>query len=190
MRNILVSEVMTRNPVQIGVKSNILDCARKMVRKKVGGLIIIDNKKLAGFISGQDILWALIKSSSRADLSEIKAVDISPKKIITIKSSATLQQAIEKIKQSKFYRLPVVDNGEVVGMITIKDILGFYPEAYSELGELNFIREEAEKIKRIQKSHDDCSIPSGDGICEECGCKGELYGVEGIMLCSSCLNLR
>ncbi|MBU2615801.1 MAG: CBS domain-containing protein [Nanoarchaeota archaeon] len=189
MRNILVSDVMTRNPVQTGINSSILDCAKKMVRKKVGGLIITDNKKLAGFISGQDILWALIKSS-RTDLSEIKAVDISPKKIITIKSSATLQQALEKIKQSKFYRLPVVHNGEVVGMITIKDILGFYPEAYSELGELDFIREEAEKIKRIQRGHDDCSIPSGDGVCEECGCKGELYSVEEIMLCSSCLNLR
>src|SRR3989344_7343226 len=111
MKKVMVSDIMTRGHILSDVKDSLLDCARKMVRKKVGGLVITDKKKLVGFISTHDILWALIKNP-KADLSKIKAIDISPKKIITIKSSATLEEAIEKIKKYGFYRLPVVDNGE------------------------------------------------------------------------------
>ncbi|MDP3987142.1 MAG: CBS domain-containing protein [Nanoarchaeota archaeon] len=175
---------MTRGWVHAGKDESLLDCAKKLVRKKVGCLPLTDGKKLAGFISGQDILWAIIKNP-RADLSQIKAIDISPKKIITIKSSATLKEAIEKIKKFKFYRMPVVDNGDVVGLITLRDIISFYPGAHSELEELELIREEAEKIRRVRKDYDE-SLSSEDGACEECGSKGELYDVNGIMMCASC----
>jgi len=185
MENILVSDVMTRGHILSNVNDSLIDCARKMVRKKVGGLIITDKKKLVGFISGQDILWALVKNP-KIDLSSVKATDISPKKIITIGSSAKVKEAIEKMKKHGFYRLPVVDKNTVVGMITARDILSFYPNAYAELRELESIREEQEKIKRVNE-RDTESVPI-EGICEECGSMGELYRVDGSLLCESCMH--
>jgi len=179
MENILVSDVMTRSLVTSNMNSNLLDCAKKIVRKKVGGVLIVDGKKLKGFISSQDILWALIKNP-KADLSKVEALDISPKKIITIRPSASISEAIEKIKRFKFYRLPVVEKGEVLGMITIRDILSFYPGAQSELKELELIREEEEKLNRIKDES------SEEGICEECGNLGELKEINGLMICANC----
>ena len=75
MKDVLVSDIMTREPIIIKPTTNLLECARKMVRKRVGSLLLVDKKKLVGFISQKDILWALIKKS-KEDLSNIKAITI------------------------------------------------------------------------------------------------------------------
>ncbi len=180
MKKILVADIMTREPVTISSGSNLLDCARKMVRKKVGSLLIVDKKKLLGFISQKDILWALIKKS-RKDLDKVKAIDISPKKIAIIKPNCTIKEAIEKMKKLKFEKLPVVYENKLVGVITIKDILNFHPEFYPELEELAKIKEESEKLKRIKKAE-----KRTEGVCEECGNEGILFRINGMLVCESC----
>ena len=185
MKNILVADIMTRDPVIVRPDTSLLECAKKMVRKRLGSLLIIDKKRLVGFISNKDILWALIKKP-RDELSKIKAIDISPKKIATIKPLSTIEEAIKKMKKVKFYRLPVIKDKGIVGMITLKDILNFHPELYQELRELAQIREEAEKLRRIKKARSRDLIR--EGICEECGNRDTLYRVNGMLICGNCTS--
>ena len=183
MSKVTVADIMTRNPIKVGPETNLIECARKMVRKRVRNLPIIKNKKLLGLISQKDILWALIKKS-KEDLSQIKAIDISPKKIITLKPNLTIKQAMEKIKNSRFYRYPVIENDEIVGMITVRDILKFNPEFYPEFEELDRIKEEEKKLKRIDEEKMQKS--GREGICEECGNYGILIKHNGTLVCESC----
>lgn len=183
MKQILVADVMTREPIIIKPDTNLLECARKMVKKRIGSLLLVDQKKLRGFISQHDILWALIKKTKK-DLSSIKAIDISPRKIATIKPSATIKEAIRKMKKLKFERLPVIYEGKFVGIITIRDILIFHPEIYPELDEFAEIREETQKLKRVRKSEE--KISTHEGICPECGNQGLLYRDNGRLMCGSC----
>jgi len=183
MESVRVADIMTREPVTIGPDTNLLQCAKKMVRKRVGNLLIVDKKRLVGFVSEKDILWAIIKKSTK-DLSKIKAVDISPKKIVTLKPTYTIKQAIERMKKAKFEKLPVVNNKELVGIITVKDILNFHPELYPELDEFAKIREEAKKLKRIRKIK-----KIKKGICEKCGKNDILHESDGMLICEFCRNL-
>jgi CBS domain-containing protein len=183
MNKILVSDVMTREPMVIEPEASLLDCAKRMVQKKTGSLLLVIDKKLVGLISRHDILWALIKQS-KDELSNIKAKDISPKKIAVIKPSATLDEALKKMKDSKFERLPVVENNELVGIITVKDILSFHPEFYPEIEEFARIREESRKLKLVQKAKE--RVLSQEGVCEECGNHDVLYKVNGALICESC----
>lgn len=180
---ILVADIMTREPVSISPDSNLLECARKMVRQKVGSLLLITNKRLVGFISERDILWALIKKS-KEDLRNIKAIDISPKKIATIKPYASIREAMSKMKKVKFERLPVIHEGRLVGILTIRDILNFNPNLYPELDELAKIREESKKLKRVKQAEKRDIIK--DGVCEECGNRDVLYRFNGMLVCASC----
>ena len=176
---------MTREPITIQPEANLLECAKKMVQKKTGSLLLVNIKKLVGIISRHDILWALVKQS-KEELSRIQAKDISPKKIAIIKPSATLDEALKKMKDSKFERLPVVDNNELVGIVTIKDILSFHPEFYPEIEEFASIREESRKLKLVQKAKE--RMLSHEGICEECGNHDILYKANGMLICESCKN--
>ena len=182
MKNILVSDVMTRDSIDVKPTTNLLECARKMVRKRVGSLLIVDKKRFAGFISERDILWVLIKKS-KEELSEIKAIDISPRKIVTIKPSSTIEEAIKKMRKSKFDKLPVVHENELVGIITVKDILNFHPEIYPELEEFAQIKEREEKLKRISTKNPKIV---NEGNCERCGNKSVLRKVNERLICGSC----
>ncbi len=185
MNKILVADLMTRDALSVKPETNLLECAKKMVRKNTSSLLLMHEKKLVGFITQQDILWALIKKS-KEDLSKIKAIDISPKKIATIKPTSNIEEAINKMKKLKFERLPVIHEKKLVGIISIRDILTFNPEFYPELEELAKINEESEKLKRIKRTKE--KTPEREGICEECGNYGSLYKINGTLICSSCKN--
>ncbi|VVB79238.1 Zinc metalloprotease [uncultured archaeon] len=182
----LVAEIMTRQPITAKPEITLLDCAKIMVKKRVGSVLLVENRKLVGFVSHRDILWAMIKKSQK-DLSKIKAKDISPKKLITISPGATISEAMDKMKKSKYTRLPVVQNGNLVGMLTNKDILNFNPELYPEFEELEQIREEEKKLARMKKVNEEGF--ESEGVCEECGDFGTLYIIKGVNVCENCRNL-
>jgi len=185
MGRITVADIMTKKPVTIDPDKNLLECAKVMVRKHVGAIVLVKDKKMVGFLSQKDILWALIKKSKK-DLKDIKAKDISVRKVATVKSTAEIKEVIKKMKLKKFDRLPVVDKGkELVGIVTIKDILNFNPEYYPELEEFAEIREEQEKLNRIKRKE---VAVTEDGICEECGGRDILYRFNGMLICGSCKN--
>ena len=180
-----MAEIMTKKPVTIDPEKNLLECAKTMIRKHVGALVLVKDKKIVGFISQKDILWALVKKS-RKDLKDIKAKDISPRKVAMVRPTAEIKEVIKKMKLKKFDRLPVVDKGkELVGIVTVKDVLSFNPEFYPELEEFAKIREEQEKLNRIKKKE---IAVTKDGICEECGERESLYRFNGMLICGSCKN--
>lgn len=185
MRRILVSDIMTREPITAKPGITLLDCARKLVKERTGSLLIVEKERLIGIISRHDILWALVKKSP-SDLEKIKAIDISPRKIATIKPNSTIEEAIKKIKETKFERLPVIKDKKLVGIITVKDILNFNPEFYPELDEFAEIKEETRKLKLVEKAKERDSLT--EGVCDECGEYGFLYPSKGMMICEDCKN--
>lgn len=184
MDRITVSDMMTRQTITINPDENLLNCAKKMVKKRVGDLVLINKeKKVTGFLTDEDILWAIVKKSKK-DLKDIRAKDIAAKKVVTIRPDADIKEAIEKMKKKKFERLPVVEKGKrLVGIITTKDILSFQPEIYPELEEISKIKEEQEKLNRIKSSK---SKVIEHGVCEECGASEILYRFNGMLVCDGC----
>ncbi len=147
MHRILVSDIMTREPVTADPSISLMDISKLMIKKKVGSVLLVREKKLVGIIAEKDILWAIVKKSE-GGLAKIKAIEISPKKLATIRPEANLEEVINKMKKYKFTRLPVIKEGVLLGIITSRDILNFHPEIYPELRELEEIREEEQKLKR------------------------------------------
>ncbi len=184
MNKLLVSDIMTREPLTAKPDARLLDCVRKMVSKRIGSILLVQDKRLVGLISNKDVMWAISKKDVK-DLREVKAIDVSPRKLATIKPNVSVKIAWEKMKKLKFERLPVIHNGELVGLITIKDILNFNPEVYSELEEIEKIKEQSAKLKRV-RSRDLNSVVQG--ICEECGNPDILQNFNGMMICESCAN--
>ncbi len=187
METIRVADVMTRDPVTVSPDDDLLKCSKKMVKKKVGSLVLInEDDKVVGFLSQKDILWAIVKKS-RKDLKNIKAKQVAAKKVVTIRPEADIREAVKKMEKKKFDRLPVVLKGKkLAGIVTVKDILSFQPEVYPELEEYAKIREEQEKLKRIKKAKNREFMH--EGICEECGERDILYKIDGRIICESCSN--
>lgn len=175
-----VGDIMTRNFISVKPDTSILDCAKKMVKKRVGSLILKEENKLRGIITEGDIIWAMTKKS-RKDLEKIKASTIAPKKLVTIKPSADLYQALQKMKRTKYRWLPVTTKGNIIGFLTLKDVLRIEPSLFDTVSEIMQIREESKKLKRRKEG-----VSFKDGVCEECGNFDLLYKVDNRTMCEDC----
>ena len=181
-----VGDVMTRNFISAKPDISILDAAKLMTKKRVGSLILKEGRLLKGIITEKDIIWALTKKPNKSDLANIKAKEICAKKLITIKPSADIHNAIRLMRKKKFRRLPVTIKKNVIGYLTLKDILRIQPELFEiakEHNAINEIREESAKIKRIKSSGN-----FREGLCEECGNYEVLYNEDGRIICEGCRN--
>ena len=179
-----VGDLMTRNFIHVAPETDLRTCARTMVKKRVGSLIIKDKDKLKGILTEKDIIWAVVKKSKK-DLKDIQAKDLMKRKVITIKPSADITDAMKKFKKKKIRRLPVVENGKLIGFLTIKDVLKIDPGLFQLIAETMKIKEETEKLKRSN-----IEAPRKQGICEECGEYDILYHDEAQWLCDVCYSKR
>ena len=117
----------------------------------------------------------------------ISEVLLLSKKVPVIKPNLELSKAIGKIKKSGFRRLPVVYKKNVVGMLTVKDILMIDPSSYSSISNFVSVKEQEEKIRRRDSLGRNANLRSSrEGLCEECGNYDLLYKVDGGVICESC----
>src|SRR3989344_840837 len=178
---IRVGDIMTRDFIHANPNSTAFECARTMMKKRVGSLVVKEGNKLHGIITEKDLVWAMTKKPEK--LKEIRAKDILTRKLITISPEATIHQALDKMNKKKLRRLPVVNNKRIVGYVTLKDIVKFMPGLFEESREFEKIREESEKIRRSESASKGTFY---ENICEECGNFDILEKVDERMICESC----
>jgi predicted transcriptional regulator len=181
---IKVGDLMTRNFVHVSPNTNLKECAKIMVKKRVGSLLIQEENTLKGILTEKDIIWAIVKKSYD-DLEKIKASALMKRKVTTIKPGADITEAMEKFKKKKVRRLPVVENKKLIGYITTNDILKIDPGLFQAIAETIKIKEEKEKFFRRG-----ISAERKSGICEECGRFELLYNECTQWLCDECYNKR
>jgi len=181
---IKVGDLMTRNFIHVLPTTNLHECAKIMLKKRVGSLIISENNELRGILTEKDIIWAVIKKSKK-DLREIFAKDLMKRKVVTVKPSADVVEVLQKVKKTKLRRFPVVENNKVIGMITTKDILRVDPGLYESISETMSIREETKKLAGIPSR-----VRRSEGTCEECGNLGRVFNDAGTWLCEKCYDKK
>jgi len=179
-----VGDLMTRNFVYVSPETDLRECATTLVKKRVGSLIIKEGDKLQGILTEKDIIWAIVKKSAKS-LKDIKAKDLMKRKVVTIKPSEDLIEAIQKFRKKHVRRLPVVENGKVIGMITSNDIIRVDPGLFEMIAETIKIKEETEKIKRRG-----ITASRKYGVCQECGDYDLLYEDSEQWLCDVCYTKR
>jgi CBS domain-containing protein len=177
-----VGDIMTENFVSISPDENLKYAAQKMIKKRVGSLVVLQESELKGIITERDIIWAMVKKN-KSELEKIRVKDICKKKVHTIKPSSDLYIALVKMKNTKYRWLPVISRKKVIGLLTIKDILRVEPSLFETAQEIMQIKHEAEELKNTNRKTNSRII---EGICEECGNTEILYKTDGRFICSDC----
>lgn len=182
---IKVGDLMTRNFISVSPDTSLIDCAKEMIKKHVGSLVVKEEQELKGMLGEKDIVWAIVK---KQDLGKLKAKDIMTKRVVTISPSKDIYDALVRMKRTRFKHLPVVVKNRVIGLVTIKDILRFEPSLFSDVREVLWIREEQEKLrKRKEAVSGETWLKEGE--CAECGAYGLLYNIDNRLLCESCKDV-
>lgn len=179
MIRISVGDIMTRHIISVPPTATLLDCAKKLAKERVNSIMVVKDRRLVGIITSRDILWAISKKPEM-NIQDINVMKIATKKVAVLKPSLDIMEAFNKMVHLNFRRMPVISRGQLIGMITLKDILKIDPGLYTKSGEFTKIREEEEKLK---KAKIDWPL---EGFCENCGAFSELLSVENQLLCRDC----
>ncbi|KZX10832.1 IMP dehydrogenase [Methanobrevibacter curvatus] len=110
-------ELTIRNVVTTTADSSLSTVKDIMEEERINGLPVIQGKKLIGIITKRDIVPFLNNGSNKA------VKDIMTSDVVTVKESISPIEALDIAYENKIERLPVVRGDELVGIITIKDIL-------------------------------------------------------------------
>ncbi|HKT21554.1 MAG TPA: CBS domain-containing protein [Nitrososphaerales archaeon] len=116
---IYVKDIMTRSVRTIAPEATVADAAKLMVRWKIGSLVISDGKSPKGIITEGDISRCVAKGMSLE--SKLKA--FSRKKLFTVPSYERVEVAAKLMSENNIKKLPVMDDGKLVGIITQTDIV-------------------------------------------------------------------
>lgn len=125
-----VANRMTTNPVLITPTTTVADASELMRTNKFRRLPVVANNKIVGIVTDRDLMEVSPSPATTLSIFELNYLlakmqvqDIMTKKVVTIKASATVEEAALVMYNSRIGGLPVLDEAEkVVGIITETDI--------------------------------------------------------------------
>jgi CBS domain-containing protein len=117
-----VRERMSTNVTPIPIDATLVEAARQTRASGAGGLPVLapDGGRCAGIVTERDVVVRAL-----AELRDARAAivrDVATLKPVTCAPEDELSTAVELMRQHEIQRLPVVDNGEVVGVVSLADI--------------------------------------------------------------------
>lgn len=173
--DILVRDIMSRPAITAKENETVAGVSKLMGKHDIGCVIIVDKSgNPAGIITERDIVQRV--AARNVLPSELKVVQTMSKPVASISPGTTVNDAAKLMNHRKIRRLAVIDEGKLVGIVTMKDILQVTP-AIIDLA--------AEKSRAgLQGSR---PKPSLGGYCDECEAWSDnLVQKDGTFLCRDC----
>ena len=115
--------LMTKGPdvLVAGPEDTVFEAARVMAQGKVGSVIVKDGDAIVGIFTEQDLLCRVVaKSKNPAD---VKLADVMTCPVKTCQLSDAVQTCVNIFAEERIRHLAVVDDGVLVGLISIRDVL-------------------------------------------------------------------
>jgi CBS domain-containing protein len=121
-----LKEVMNSPVLTIDSDEAVHKAAHIMSMSNIGSLIVTQSGKPVGIITERDILKKVVATCR--DVRHVKASDIMSKSLKTADQNMDLVNAANLMIKNEIKRLPVIEDGKLVGMVTFTDLLRVYPD--------------------------------------------------------------
>jgi CBS domain-containing protein len=174
----LVKDAMS-SPVVTTTEDTPTNIIAKLMAENNLGCVIVTNKdgKPLGIITERDLVIRVLTKNLQP--AAVKAKDILTAPLATIEPEATISDAARRMSRLDIRRLGVIYKGDLVGVISSKDILGVMPELIE-------IMQEKSRIENANTSEEIEETPLS-GYCDRCGGYSEdLKDKNGQYLCEDC----
>jgi CBS domain-containing protein len=115
-----INEVMTHDPASVEPSATVLEAARLMRDLDIGDVLVVENGKLAGLITDRDIVVRVVADGR--DPSSTSVGDVCTPNPKTVTPTQPASEAARFMRENDVRRLPVVQDGRPVGIVSIGDL--------------------------------------------------------------------
>lgn len=126
---VFVRDVMTRDVIVVDPDRSVLEAAKRMAMKHIGGLVVVENGRPIGLVTERDILWKVTAMEKNPKKVTVRQVMASP--VVTVSPLATLRAAARIMIDHNVRRLVVTRLDEVEGIITARDLTEGFLETWA-----------------------------------------------------------
>ncbi|HWM21851.1 MAG TPA: CBS domain-containing protein [Ilumatobacteraceae bacterium] len=129
-----VADVMTANPVVFGADASLVEAATAMRDRNIGDVLVERDGALCGIVTDRDIVVRGLAEGN--DPGELTLGDIATTDLETVSANDEVEEVVSKMEGSAVRRIPVVDGGRAIGILSIGD-LAEYRDRDSALGQIS-----------------------------------------------------
>lgn len=129
--NAPISEIMTEQVITANADTPLPEVYRIVKEHSINHLPVLRNGKLAGIISRTDLeRVSFVNDPNSKNVVDamwdfLRTENLMTSTIVTIRKDQTVREAAELLKDGKIHALPVVEGGEVVGIVTTTDLIRY-----------------------------------------------------------------
>ena len=120
-----VAELLRLKParvVKVSPEQSVLDAIKILAEQDVGAAIVMTGDRLAGIVSERDYTRKVILKGRSSD--DTRVEEIMTANVIVVSPRTRARECMQLMTEKNIRHLPVVDEGRVVGMVSIRDIVG------------------------------------------------------------------
>lgn len=118
-----VKGVMTGTPVAIKPDAPVRKALRVMIKKDIGSLVVVKKGKPVGIITERDVTRRSLRPARAGKKAyHMPVTSLMSRPLITVPPSTPVWEAFEKMVTRKVRRLPVVEKGRLLGIVTERDL--------------------------------------------------------------------
>lgn len=129
-----VSDVMENKVISVDTSSVVFETVSKMIKFEVGSIVVVKAENVVGIVTKGDVLRRGMLLGLDPKTTSVERV--MSRNVVTIGKDATLEEASRLMSEKKVSKLPVLENGKLVGIITSTDIIRTEPMMVNYLHEL------------------------------------------------------
>jgi CBS domain-containing protein len=147
-----VGEICNREVVVTGKSASVVEAAQLMRTHHVGDLIVVEERNgrnhPVGIVTDRDIVVEVVAAGVNPEA--LKVGDIMGPEVATVRESEGLFEALRYMRDKGARRMPVVGSGgELVGILTMDDVLSLLAEEMTELAKLVSHERQREAVGRV-----------------------------------------
>jgi CBS domain-containing protein len=120
MTNSTVKDVMTSGPTSVASDAMVVEAARRMLSEDVGSLPVVDGDELVGMITDRDLVLQVVAKD--LDPHKVPVSAVCSDNPVTARPDEPIDEALRRMAKEQVRRLPVVNDGRLVGILAQADI--------------------------------------------------------------------
>jgi CBS domain-containing protein len=134
-----VREIMTSHPVSLPADASLIEAAKKMRDNDIGDVLIVEpDGRLSGIVTDRDMVVRGIANEKEARNTTI--ADVCSPDLVAVDADDDAERAVQVMRQRAIRRVPVMDDGQLVGMVSIGD-MAIEKDPQSALAQISAARE-------------------------------------------------